>query len=520
MSSSVAAAACQPDAIAATTPRDRDPFIVLDRTPSGCRVAGDIAARIDHPWRRDSSRSDVFAEWEWDGSALTVRNDCWGFQPVFYAASSERIAVSTSIPTLLRLGVPPDLDYPALAVFLRLSHFLGADTPFASIRALPRSSCLAWRPGVGVTLATESQAARVDRLSPKSAIDGFAALFRQAVQRRLPLDGDRVIVPLSGGRDSRHILFVLLHAGCRPDETVTVHHYPPNGDDDSVIAPQVAAAAGVKHQALPIDPLRVAAERRKNMMTSFCADRHGQMMPVADYLRGRADVIYDGLGGDILSGTRLDRATDAMALFASGRLDELATRTLHAHSSEEALNAVLQPGARRRLSFDAAHARLSEEFRRHLDAPNPWGSFRLRNRTARSVALLPLAMLARSTTVMTPFLDRDLSDFLAALPASLLAGGHLHAQVIARTFPAHAHIGYEDGQGGATPAPAYYRRLSRDLAREALRITSSPLVRRLFVASRLIRTAATGLRPWISERRVIYLIQLEELLQRGGALAR
>jgi asparagine synthetase B (glutamine-hydrolysing) len=370
---------------------------------------------------------------------------------------------------------------------------------------------LTWRPGAGAHVSVESRPQRAECLSRKSAIDGYTTLFRQAVQRRLPLDRDRVIVPLSGGHDSRHILFELVRARCRPDDTITIHHYPPAGDDDSAIAPQVAAAAGVAHTTIPLDPGRVAAERRKNVMTSFCADRHAQMMPVVDYLRGRADVIYDGLGGDILSGTRLQGASQEMALLASGRCDELATMHLHAHSNEEALNAVLQPAARQRFSFEVAHARVAEALGRHLDAPHPWGSFRVNNRTARSVALLPLAMLARSARVMTPYLDRDLADFLAVLPASRLADGQLHAEVISRAFPEHAHIRYEDGQGGWKPEAAYYRRLSRDLAREALRMTASPLVRRLFLISRLIKPAATGAPPWIAERRVVYLMQLEEL---------
>jgi asparagine synthase (glutamine-hydrolysing) len=490
-----------------------EPYVVVEQTPAGCCVAGHGAARIAQPWPRDPASSDVFAEWRWDGAALTVRNDRWGFQPIFYVASTTRIAVSPSIHVLLRLGAPVDLDAAALAVFLRLSHFLGTDTPFQAIRALPRAACLMWRPGAGAKVSVESPPHLSERLSRESAIDGYATLFGQAVRRRLPLDGDRVVVPLSGGHDSRHILYELMRSGCRPDETVTVHHYPPAGDDDSVIAPQVAAAAGVAHTAIPLDPGRVAIERRKNMMTGFCADRHAQMMPLVDYLRGRADVIYDGLGGDILSGTRLQAVSPEMAALANRRCDDMATLHLHAHSSEDALDAVLQPAARRRFSFAAAHARVAEECRRHLDAPHPWGSFRVQNRTARSVALLPFGMLARSARVMTPYLDRDLSAFLAALPTSVLADGRLHAEVIARTYPEHARIRYEDGHG-CKPAAAYYRRLSWDLAREALRMTASPLVRRAFLVPRLIKSAAKGAPPWIEARRLAYLMQLEELVAR------
>ena len=104
-------------------------FIVVEGTASGCTVAGHAEARIAHPWPRDPSSSDVFAQWRWDGAALTVHNDRWGFQPIFYVASKNRIAVSPSIHVLLRLGAPVDLDDEALAVFLRLSHFSGPTHP-------------------------------------------------------------------------------------------------------------------------------------------------------------------------------------------------------------------------------------------------------------------------------------------------------------------------------------------------------------------------------------------------------
>ena len=43
-------------------------------------------------------------------------------------------------------------------------------------------------------------------------------------------------------------------------------------------------------------------------------------------------------------------------------------------------------------------------------------------------------------------------------------------------------------------------------------MTASPLVRRAFLVPSLIKSAATGAPPWMSERRVIYLMQLEELV--------
>jgi asparagine synthetase B (glutamine-hydrolysing) len=385
------------------------------------------------------------------------------------------------------------------------------------VRALPRNSCLTWRAGV-LHISSTATPPAPQRLSRTSAIDGYVTLFKEAVRRRLPVDGQRVAVPLSGGRDSRLVLFQLLSEGCRPVEAVTIHHYPPKGNEDARIAPLVAGAVGVPTVVLPLDGRRVAAERRKNVMTSLCADRHVQMLPLVDHLRGRADVIYDGLGGDVLSGARFEQAAGSLSLLERGRCRELARKLLTEHSDEEALQALLHPEARRRFSFELAEARVAEELGRHLEWPNALGAYRLANRTARSVAMLPFAMLSRACRVMTPYLDRDLAGFLTSLPASALADGRLRDDAIARAFPQHAHLPYEDPSRTSGPMAGYYRRLSWALARDALSRRTSPLVRRRFLASRLAKSAVVGNQPWLESRRAVFLMQIEEVLD--GVAAR
>jgi asparagine synthetase B (glutamine-hydrolysing) len=499
---------------AAADPLVLAPYIQITRAPHGLRVLGNPAVRVDHPWPRDPGSSDVYVEWRWDGTTLTAWNDWWGFHPLFYCATADSIAVATSIPPLLQLGAPSDLDDGAMAAFLRISHFLASDTPFTAIRALLPNSRLTWRACV-LEIRSATRRPPAQPSSRASIIDGYITLFREAMKRRLPADGQRVIVPLSGGHDSRHLLLQLIEDGCAPTRTATVQRYPPEGNDDAQVAPLVAAAARIGNVVLPHEPQRVRAERRKNVMTSFCADRHVQMLPLVDYLQGRADVIYDGLGGDILSGSRLRESATVVSLLNAGRVGEAAQHLLNAHSDETALQAVLQPNARQRFGFDVARARLAEELRRHLDAPHPWGSYRLANRSARSTALLPFAMLARACRVMTPYIDRELANFLMTLPTSCLADGELHRDVIARMYPRYAHLRYENRTAPSGPAPAYYRRLCWDLARDALGRSVSPLVRRPFLASRLFKAAAAGVQPWIQVRRAIFLMQLEEVLDQS-----
>jgi len=143
-------------------------------------------------------------------------SDPFGFVPCFEWDGPDGLIVRPTVDALLAKGAPAAFDYDALSVFLRLGFFVGDDTPFASIRAVaPRRA-----PYTG----------RASNLSRGQAIDAFIQTFRGAIRRRLP--SHEFHLPLSGGRDSRHILCALVDAGEEPQTCVTIEHFPPRGNDD------------------------------------------------------------------------------------------------------------------------------------------------------------------------------------------------------------------------------------------------------------------------------------------------
>jgi hypothetical protein len=355
-----------------------------------------------------------------------VEQDRYGFFPLFEWRTADARVLSTDLLTLIGCGAPTAFDSDALAVFVRVGFFVGTDTPFRAIRAVHPAPLRAG------TLP----------ISRDEAIDAFLALFRASIARRAPTAP--YVMPLSGGRDSRHILFALCDAGYPPAACVTVRHFPPRANDDELIARELCETLGLEHRVLAQPRGRADLERRKNEATHVCTDEHAQFVIMADHLGAHTRVTYDGIAGDVLSQSAYLRP-DVHAHFERGNLRAAAEFVLDGYgtmAAEGALARVLAPSLHREWSRERAVQRLAAEMVRHQDAPNPVGSFFLANRTRREVALAPYALMRRVTT-FAPYLDRDLYDLLAGLPAALLMDRALHTDAIARAWPQYSHLPYE-----------------------------------------------------------------------------
>jgi hypothetical protein len=414
----------------------REPFLRLRRANGAWVADGQHVAAfdVDEPQR---DPDPVTAGWRWDGTTLVAKNDRYGLLPLFYFERNDGLGISTSIPQLLAHGAPAEFDLEAMSVFLRLGCFLDTDTPFLGIRALPPSATLRWSAG-RLELASTPVARNTLNLTRSQAIDGYIELFRESICRRSPGDAE-FAVPLSGGRDSRHVLFELLRQGHRPKVCPTTRYFPPGdtGDAEIATAARVANTVGVLHRVVgPVDR-RMTAELKCFARTSFCAIDAAWLAGVPAALQGEVDLVYDGIAGDVLS-AGLFLTPQRLEYFRSGFLDRLAEDLMPSEPNMAMLYPASRPGLQRAVAIE----RLTRELRRHDGAPNPVGSFIFWNRTRRHIAACSTWILAASGHVRTPYLDRDLFDFLAALPAEVFMDHAFHTETIARAYPEYAAVPY------------------------------------------------------------------------------
>lgn len=424
------------------TGADDAPFVLARREGDRVVVRGRVAWASAPPGRAAMLRG----QWAWRDGVLSAQVDRYGFFNLFVYEKDGVIALSPSLLQLVAEGCDATPDRRALAVFHRLGIFVGDDTPLAHVRVLPPGGQLHWD-GSGPARITGGQIVQQEqRIDRDSAVEGLIEHFRTAVSRALAECPGPFHVPLSGGRDSRHILLEVLHQGRRPAACVTFHHNGVRLNREAQAARALCERLGVAHDVLGYARPRIADIFRALAMTGLCADEHAQMMPLHDYFLGREGASFDGIAGDILTNPD-DSADRYMQLARKGDYKAIADDMIAGHGRVistrrwgRGAGAIWSPGM-----DEAARDHVAAAIARYDAAPDPYQMFWMFHRTRREISFVPQAILGSAERVFCPYLDPDFAEFCLSLPYAVTRDQQLHNDAIARAYPAVADIPYQEG---------------------------------------------------------------------------
>lgn len=444
-----------------------------------------------------------WVRWHWDGLTLTVENDALGYRPLYFATTSGGICLSPDLSEVVERTGATRWNPTAIGVFCRAGIWPGNETAFMDIQLLPPNSTLTWRAGRTVisTRAIEFEAIVATR---SEAMDGFVRRVREAIMRRLPQSGEQAWLPLSGGRDSRHLLLELIRAGVRP-RCISARYRPPGTTEDADIAGRLCSALSQVHETIDTTPNWFTGECRKNRLVSYASPAHSWFLPLAERMTEIGGVAYDGIGGDAtLNGYFLE--PQLMRDFSAGRLAEVANRFLPIEK-ERVVRRWFGDFAYDAMPRKAAVERLANDLALYQHRPTPVSSWAMEARARRGVVVTQYGFLRRLAAVMSPYMDLDVYRFVIGLPWELLADKNLHTETIYREFPEVANIPFAaKGKQQRLGAAREYRRRARDFFGYLIKQPNSELLNIPYLAARTARSAIDGsLVPSIP----ILLIQLE-----------
>lgn len=389
-----------------------------------------------------------------DGNwALAATSASWAFAavdrvrsiPLIWAQDDGRVLVDQDGPRLARrLG--PNLGQvdPVAALSVALSGFtIGDDTLYPDVRQIG--------PG-GFVLKKTTEAPVTGRyhkwtpwLPDNVAYDDLVvplkSLHEQLIDRLIEsADGQRILIPLSAGLDSRFIAAGLRAAGY---ENVVCFAYGISDNREAVVSRRIAQRLGYSWHFIPFDPA--------TMRAVFATDDHAAFRAGADSLtgihfpqdylalnqliqRGVADhssVVVNGQSGDFITGNHIPAS-----LTATGRDESEAVRR------DAIVDALLAKHFRQWafLRTPAVLARLAERLRHEIDAvgmPNNtdgdhgiYEFCEFQDRQAKYVIGGQRAYEHFGLDWRLPLWDQNYLDFWARAPLTAKAGQSLYRHVL------------------------------------------------------------------------------------------
>ncbi len=158
----------------------------------------------------------VIMIWENDIGKLTLINDRCGFKRFYYCKLPDRLIFASEYKAIC---VDPDfsnkIDEQALADLMYLGFILKDRTLFEDIKLLPAATVLTYSKGrLSMRKYWDYQFFQPDenKLSEDEYISLFASKLQKAVNKRIARHR-KIILPISGGLDSRTMAGMLLKSG-------------------------------------------------------------------------------------------------------------------------------------------------------------------------------------------------------------------------------------------------------------------------------------------------------------------
>lgn len=270
-----------------------------------------LIPRMDGAWA-------LVAQWP-DGRVLAAVDRLRSI-PLFYSSTSTDFVLSASIDPLLERGRGRCIDMLAAFEFLLCGYATGDATIYQHVRQIRPGNTLEFDPdstGQRVRMVPyyrfypgaffrETEAELKDRLA--TVIDN---IFDAFVRDRAP---GRIIVPLSGGLDSRLVVAMLKKHGV---DDVLCYSYGRPGNEEATISQQVADAVGYEWRFIEYSPelwsTWMATDEMKRYMC-YCSKGtsipHFQDFPavsavMADHDDPEPPVFFPGYSVDMLAGSHI-----------------------------------------------------------------------------------------------------------------------------------------------------------------------------------------------------------------------
>lgn len=353
---------------------------------------------------------------------------------------SQRTPIIPVKPTFYATESPAKWDLKAICVFVATGFFLDRDTYFQNQKVVP--------PGTEFQLDGEGKLLKEQpyfewyyeprSISFEQATAEFTDLFESIIKKQV--DNQNVILPLSGGLDSRTQAAALQKLG----KKVSAYSYMfEGGYPEAKISQQIASVAGFPFSkfTIPNGYLWEAIEELASINQCYSEFTHPRQMAVIDKLGTMGEVFSLGHWGDVL----FDRGV-GKEITEEDFPHYLQKKIVKKGGMELAENLWQSWGLEGTFS-SYLHTRLTEL----------WEGIRIENLSARMRAFKSLYWAPRWTStnlsvfssarpITLPYYDQRMCEFICGVPEDYLADRKIQIAYIKNRNPQLAKITWQENK--------------------------------------------------------------------------
>lgn len=431
-------------------------------------IAAACYARLGTDCFREFLGDWALSVWNPGERFLLLARDGMGIQPLYYSANASRILWSSTLDPLASEAAGASLELEYLAGWLGMFPATHC-TPFRGVYSVPPSCFVCFSNGrSSSTQFWDFDPGKTFRYKNDPEYEShFLSVFGQSLRRRLRSFAP-VMAELSGGMDSSSIVSVsdlILSQGNRETPRLdTVSYYDnrePNWDEqpyfESVERKRGRAGChiDVGSQVFFHEALRAKRFRPTPSENGTASDAHKQFREL--FLVNGYRVVLSGLGGDEVTGGVPSPSPELRDLIASGRIRTLCGRLKQWALIQrrpwtlllwETLRDVLPVNFAISSRHNKPPSWVTPAFLRdyrHALTGYPRRVRLLGSRPGFDEAMITIEALRRQIAVLAPardpiyeqrypFLDRDLLEFLFAIPREQLVRPGERRSLLRRTL--------------------------------------------------------------------------------------
>jgi hypothetical protein len=369
-------------------------------------------------------------------------------QPYYYQISSDRV---NFYEHFLDEDLTFHLNIPSARNFLIFRYVPSGQTLFEGYRQ--------FMPGEFLCIDHRSKEIRrifintfptvkLDKMDLPEARKQFHTLFGHAIEKRLSPQSDTepILLPLSGGFDSRLILAFLLEMV--PASRITAYTYGEPGTYDYEIAKKIAKKFGIKHLKYPLDlDFFTLADLKQN-----CLDSDGQInfvleapLKVYDEVLHHGTLVLSGNLGNRVMGDRihpeknatLSQKQDIFYLENTCKDPQVINMVKNAELIEDSFYFPIH---------ESSHLTLAERWN-YINPITKYVNYCVYKRRVE-------------TQYISPFADFQLFDFMNALPREWRDHAFFYRDFFIHWYPKYAALPNSDFRGAPLNASHLHQKIA------------------------------------------------------------